>query len=159
MKEREGGRQGETDRDRGSGGVQGRFLPVVSHCRKAKLLPDLGIHPCSYTSRLLVSLSLSFHSSFSTFSFFFVFSLRSSSLSSFWLLWRSVLLGGVAQGDDVRGEAVFEQDASVSLAIQLSYETVPVDHEARTKPAEQDKRNKAGLFVSTSSLSSHRVLK
>lgn len=36
------------------------FLPVVSHCRKAKLFPDLGLHPsivpCPYPSHLLVFL-------------------------------------------------------------------------------------------------------
>ena len=92
------------------------------------MLPDLGIHPCFFTSRLLLFLSSVF-------------------LSLFWLLRQSVLLGCVAQGDDVCGEAVFEQDTSVSLAVQLSYETVPVDHKARTKPAVQNKRNKAGLLL------------
>lgn len=119
-------RKGETDRDRGSGGVQGSFL---CHCRKAKLLPDLRIHPCFFTSRLLLFLP----------SVFF--------LSLFWLLRQSVLLGSMAQGDNVCGEAVFEQDTSVSLAVQLSYETVPVDHKARTKPAVQNKRNKARLLL------------
>lgn len=76
---RKRGRKVETDRERGSVGVQGRALPVVSHCRKAKLLPDLGIHPCtvqcycSYPSRLLVLLSLSSHSSTHLQLFFFFF--------------------------------------------------------------------------------------
>lgn len=39
----------------------------------------------------------------------------------------------MAQGDNVCREAVFEQDTSVSLTVQLSYETIPVDHEAWTK--------------------------
>lgn len=79
----EGGREG-ADRDRGSGEVQGKFfffffLPRASLCRKAKLLPYLGIHPSSYPSCLVVLCSLSFHSSFQLFSlcgtshFFFSF--------------------------------------------------------------------------------------
>lgn len=71
--ERQGGREGgsrQRRRVRWSSG-QNIFLPGVSHCRKAKLLPDLGIHPCSYPSRLLVFRSLSFHSSFHLQFFFF----------------------------------------------------------------------------------------
>lgn len=60
---------------------------------------------------------------------------------------QSFLLGGMAQGDNVCWEAVFEQDASVSLAVQLSYEAIPVDHEAWTKPAAQNKRNKGSLLL------------
>lgn len=49
-----------------------------------------------------------------------------------------VLLAGRLQGDDVRREAVLEQDAPVPLAVQLSDEAVPVDHKARTEPAMQE---------------------
>lgn len=43
----------------------------------------------------------------------------------------------MAQGDNVCREAVFEQDTPVSLAVQLSDEAVPVDHEAWAEPATQ----------------------
>lgn len=71
---RKGRREG-TDRDGGSGGVQGKKKNFggVTHCRKAKLLPVLGIHPCSYPSRLLVFRSLSFHSFFHLSLLFFFF--------------------------------------------------------------------------------------
>lgn len=80
--------------------------------------------------------------------FFFFFWWHSSSFLTllFWLLWRSVLLGGMAQGDDVWREAVFEQDTSVSLAVQLSYEAIPVDHKAWTKPALQNTRDRPSLL-------------
>lgn len=48
----------------------------------------------------------------------------------------------MAQGDDVCGEAVFQQDASVPLAVQLADETVPVDHEAWAEPAAQNTRER-----------------
>lgn len=66
---------------------------------------------------------------------------------SFWFSWRSVLLGGVAQSDNVCREAVFEQDTSVSLAVQLSDETVPVDDKPGPKSAVQNKGNKASLLL------------
>lgn len=138
---RKGRREG-ADRDGGSGGVQGKKNGGVSHCRKAKLLPDLCIHPCSYPSRLLVFRSLSFHSFFPSFVVVFlcVFALHSSTFLTLllWLLWQTVLLGGMAQGDNVCGEAVFEQDPSVSLTVQLSDEAIPVDHKAWTKPETAD---------------------
>lgn len=88
------------------------FLPAVSHCRKAKLLPDLGIHPCivqcSYPSHLLVVIPLSSHS---FFHLYFGFILASDLFSFFVFIlalrW-SVLLRGMAQGDNVCREAVFE---------------------------------------------------
>lgn len=43
----------------------------------------------------------------------------------------------MVQGDNVCREAVFEQDTPVSLAVQLSDEAVPVDHEAWAEPATQ----------------------
>lgn len=54
------------------------------------------------------------------------------------LLRRLLLLAGVLQGDDVRWEAVFEQDAPVPLAVQFYDEAVPVDHEAWAEPAVQE---------------------
>lgn len=50
--EREEGRDGRRQRVRRSSGQI-----FVSLCRKAKLLPDLGTHPCAYPSRLLPSTS------------------------------------------------------------------------------------------------------
>lgn len=91
--------------------------------------------------------------------FCFVFCPSSLFTLLLWLLWQSVLLGGMAQGDNVCREAVFEQDTSVSLAVQLSYEAIPVDHKAWTKPAVQKQKKQSQSFVSTSLLSSKRVLK
>ena len=39
-----------------------------------------------------------------------------------------------AEGHDVGGEAVFQEDPSVSLAVQFGDEPVPVDHHARPEP-------------------------
>lgn len=92
------------------------FLSVDSRCRKAKLLPDLGIHPCtvqrSYPCYLVVVLPLSSHSSSNLFFFFvaplLIFFFFFSLFVLIVALWQSVLLRGMAQGDDVCGEAVFE---------------------------------------------------
>lgn len=88
------GRKGERERERereNEGQVKFRadFLPVVSHCRKAKLLPDLGIHPCivqcSYPSHLLVVIPLSSHSFSHLYFGFIMLLIFSHSLSLFWL--------------------------------------------------------------------------
>lgn len=39
----------------------------------------------------------------------------------------------VAQGDDVRGETGFEQDAPLPVTIQLLDEAVPIDDQARSE--------------------------
>lgn len=127
-------RKGETDRDGGSGGVQGRFRLTLQESQIA----SGSRYPLLFLQFPPPCLPLSFLPSLFCFS---------HSLSLFWLLWQSVLLGGMAQGDDVCREAVFEQDTSVSLAVQLSYETIPVDHKAGTKPVVQNKRNKARLLL------------
>lgn len=54
---------------------------------------------------------------------------------------------GVAHGDDVCGEAVFQQDTSVSLAVQLADETVPVNHQAGAEPAGRDERMRGPAAV------------
>lgn len=136
------------------------LLPAVS-----KLLLDLGIHPClvqcSCPLPLLVFLFLSFPFIIQSLHILFFFApLLNFSHSLFWLLWQLVLLGEVAQGGNVRGEAVFEQDTSVSLAVQLSDEAVPVYHKAWTEPAGKKKREvKPGLLLVHHCLSSQRVLK
>lgn len=66
--------------------------------------------------------------------FFFCSTSHLFSLSLLWILWQLAWLGGMAQSGDVCREAVFEQDSSVSLAVQFSNKTVPVDHKAWTKP-------------------------
>ena len=159
------GRKGETDRDRGSGGVQGSsFTLRENQIASGSRYPPLYSSVFQPSPPLLVFLFLSFHSSshldlFGCF-FFAPLLIFSHSLSLFWLLWQLVLLGGNAQGGDVCGEAVFKQDTSVPLAVQLSDEAVPVNHEARTEPAVQKtERNKRRALVSASSLTSRRVPK
>ena len=133
---REGGRQGKTDRDGGVRWSSGQSLTL-----QESIIASGSQYPPEFLSFLP---PLSFHSSLHLSFFSAPLLISSHSLSLFWLLLQFVLLGGVAQGDNVCREAVFEQDTSVSLAVELSYETVPVDHKAWTKPAEPDKRNKGG---------------
>ncbi|MEQ2202727.1 hypothetical protein XENOCAPTIV_013743, partial [Xenoophorus captivus] len=52
---------------------------------------------------------------------------------------RLLLLGGVTECNDVCRETVFKQDTSVPLAVQLFYETIPVDHKAWAKPVTHNK--------------------
>lgn len=118
------------------------FLPGVSLCRKARLLPYLGIHSSSYPSCAVILRRLSFHSSFFSLPFCRTWNVSSPLTPPrpqlLLLLRRLVLLAGRLQGDDVCREAVLEQDAPVPLAVQLSDEAVPVDHKARTEPAMQE---------------------
>lgn len=145
----EGQREG-ADRDSGSGRVQGIFFFLVksltlqeSQIASGSRYPPLllpFLPPCLPLSFLPFSLaSLVFLFSFGYFSSFIALLFR--------LLWWSVRLGGVAQGDNVCREAVFEQDTSVSLAVQLFYEAVPVDHKAWTKPVVQKPRNTVILLL------------
>lgn len=41
----------------------------------------------------------------------------------------------MAQGDDVRGETGFEQDAPLPVTVQLLDEAVPIDDQARSESA------------------------
>lgn len=50
----------------------------------------------------------------------------------------------VAQGDDVRGEAGFEHDAPLPVTVQLLDEAVPIDDQARPKPAKTRGNNTHG---------------
>lgn len=101
------------------------FWPVFSHCRKA-------IAKSCWTQPPRLPLPFNLPSVF-TF-FFFCSTSHLFSLSLLWILWQLAWLGGMAQSGDVCREAVFEQDSSVSLAVQFSDKTVPVDHKAWTKP-------------------------
>lgn len=47
----------------------------------------------------------------------------------------------MAQGDDVRGEAGFEQDAPLPVTVQLLDESVPVDDQARPESAQTRENN------------------
>lgn len=110
------------------------------------MLPYLGIHSSSYPSCAVILRSLSFHSSFFAVPFLSCVAglvpaylpLPRPRPRHLLLLRCLVLLASVVQGDDVRREAVFEQDAPVPLAVQLADEAVPVDHKARTEPAMQE---------------------
>lgn len=76
------------------------FFPGVLLCRKARLLPYLGIHSFSYPSCAVILRRPSFYSSPPPF---FLCVAR-----PVLLLRRLLLLAGVLQGDDVCWEAVFE---------------------------------------------------